>query len=79
MAVCESDIERAFFLLWTVQRAAEIQVAGRSMGGEDQVLQDDVRQKCADLTQQLIRNDGFAVIFFAAIVRKMLKGLYQVH
>ena len=39
----------------------------------------EVRQKCADLTQQLIRNDGFAVIFFAAIVRKMLKGLYQVH
>ena len=32
----------------------------------------------ADLTQQLIRNDGFAVIFFEAIVRKMLKGVYQV-
>ncbi|MFX7752026.1 class II aldolase/adducin family protein, partial [Acinetobacter baumannii] len=38
VAVCESDIQRAFFLLWTVQRAAEIQVAGRSMAGEDQLL-----------------------------------------
>ncbi|MFX7756020.1 class II aldolase/adducin family protein, partial [Acinetobacter baumannii] len=56
VAVCESDIQRAFFLLWTVQRAAEIQVAGRSMAGEDQLLPDAVRQKCADLTQQLIRN-----------------------
>ncbi|ONN64549.1 class II aldolase/adducin family protein [Herbaspirillum sp. VT-16-41] len=78
VAVCESDIERAFFLLWTVQRAAEIQVAGRAMSGEDQQLPDDVRQKCADLTQQLIRNDGFAVIFFEAIVRKMLKAVYAV-
>ena len=62
--------------MWTVQRAAEIQVAGRSMAGEDQLLPDAVRQKCADLTQQLIRKDGFAVIFFEAIVRKMLKGVY---
>jgi len=74
VAVCESDIQRAFFLLWTVQRAAEIQSAGRAMGGEDIQLSDEVRQKCADLTGQLIRNDGFAVLFFDAIVRKMLKA-----
>jgi ribulose-5-phosphate 4-epimerase/fuculose-1-phosphate aldolase len=74
VAVCERDIQRTFFLLWTVQRAAEIQSAGRAMGGEDVQLADEVRQKCADLTQQLIRNDGFAVIFFEAIVRKMLKA-----
>jgi ribulose-5-phosphate 4-epimerase/fuculose-1-phosphate aldolase len=74
VAVCESDIQRAFFLLWTVQRAAEIQAAGRAMGGDDNQLSDEVRQKCADLTAQLIRNDGFAVLFFEAIVRKMLKA-----
>jgi ribulose-5-phosphate 4-epimerase/fuculose-1-phosphate aldolase len=73
VAVCEQDIARTFFLLWTVQRAAEIQVAGRAMGGEDNLLTDEVRQRCADLTGQLIRNDGFAVLFFEAIVRKMLK------
>lgn len=73
IAVCEADVERTFFLLWTVQRAAEIQAAGRAMGGADHVLSDEVRQKCADLTQQLIRKDDFANIFFAAMVRKMLK------
>lgn len=74
VAVCEQDIQRTFFLLWTVQRAAEIQAAGRAMGGEDVHLSNEVRQKCADLTQQLIRNDGFAELFFDAIVRKMLKA-----
>jgi ribulose-5-phosphate 4-epimerase/fuculose-1-phosphate aldolase len=74
VAVCEQDIQRTFFLLWTVQRAAEIQAAGRAMGGEDVQLTHEVRQKCADLTQQLIRNDGFAELFFEAIVRKMLKA-----
>lgn len=73
VAVCEQDIARTFFLLWTVQRAAEIQVAGRAIAGEDNLLTDEVRQRCADLTAQLIRNDGFAVLFFDAIVRKMLK------
>jgi ribulose-5-phosphate 4-epimerase/fuculose-1-phosphate aldolase len=74
VAVCESDIPRAFFLLWTVQRAAEIQAQGRAMGGDDMQLSDEVRQRCADLTAQLIRNDGFAVLFFDALVRKMLKA-----
>lgn len=73
IAVCEEDIPRAFFLLWTVQRAAEIQVTGRAMAGEDNLLPDEVRQRCADLTQMLIRKDNFANLFFDALVRKMLK------
>ena len=74
VAVCERDIPRAFFLLWTVQRAAEIQSAAGAIAGEDVQLTDEVRQRCADLTGQLIRNDGFAVLFFDALVRKMLKA-----
>lgn len=74
VAVCEQDVPRAFFLLWTVQRAAEIQCAARAIDGEDVQLTDEVRQRCADLTQQLIRNDGFAVLFFDALVRKMLRA-----
>jgi ribulose-5-phosphate 4-epimerase/fuculose-1-phosphate aldolase len=73
VAVCEQDIAKTFFLLWTVQRAAEIQVAGRAIAGEDNELTDEVRQRCADLTAQLIRNDGFAILFFDALVRKMVK------
>lgn len=71
IAVGEMDIERTFFLLWTVQRAAEIQVTSGALGGEDVVLQEEISQKCADLTQMLIKDSGFAVKFFNAMVRKM--------
>lgn len=71
IAVGEMDIERTFFLLWTVQRAAEIQVTSGALGGEDVVLEEAISQKCADLTQMLIKDSGFAVKFFDAMVRKM--------
>jgi ribulose-5-phosphate 4-epimerase/fuculose-1-phosphate aldolase len=71
VAVCESTIPRAFFLLWTAQRAAEIQCSSAAHGGADVELTDEVRQRCSTLAEQLIRNDGFAIKFFDAIVRKM--------
>ncbi len=71
IAVGEMDIERTFFLLWTVQRAAEIQVTAGALGGEDNLLPEEISQKCADLTQMLIKDSGFAVKFFDAMVRKM--------
>lgn len=42
-AVCESSIARAVFLLWTVERAAEIQLGARSIAGPDVQLADGVR------------------------------------
>ena len=71
IAVGESSIEKAFFLLWTVQRAAEIQCQADAMGGEDVPLPEETKQKCADLTAMLIRESGFAMKFFDAMVRKM--------
>ena len=71
IAVGENSIEKAFFLLWTVQRAAEIQCQADSMIGEDVLLETEIKQKCADLTQMLIKDSGFAVKFFDAMVRKM--------
>lgn len=71
VAVCESTVARAFFLLWTVQRAAEIQQAARAMAGPDVALTDAVRQRCADLAGQLVRDNDVAVLFFDALVRKM--------
>lgn len=71
VAVGERDIPRAFFLLWTVQRAAEIQCAAAALKGPDVPLDDAVKQRCADLTQQLIAKDGFAGKFFDALVRRM--------
>lgn len=71
IAVGEMDIERTFFLLWTAQRAAEIQLAAGAMGGEDVIMADAIGEKCADLTQMLIKESGFADKFFNAMVRKM--------
>lgn len=71
IAVGEADIPRAFFLLWTVQRAAEVQCAAGALAGDNVALPASVSQRCADLTAQLIREDGFAVKFFDAMVRRM--------
>lgn len=71
VAVGESSIEKAFFLLWTVQRAAEIQCQADAMQGENVHLTETVQQKCADLTQMLIKESSFADKFFNAMVRKM--------
>ena len=71
IAVGESSIEKAFFLLWTVQRAAEIQCQADAMQGEDVLLDQSVKEKCAAVTATLIQDSGFATLFFNAMVRKM--------
>lgn len=71
IAVGEYDIERTLFLLWTVQRAAEIQLAAGAMGGDDVKLPEAIGEKCAGLTQMLIKESSFADKFFEAMVRKM--------
>jgi len=72
IAVGESSIEKTFFLLWTVQRAAENQLAAGALGGEDNPLQEGIAEKCAHLTAMLIRESGFATKFFDAMVRKLV-------
>lgn len=72
IAVGEADIERTFFLLWTVQRAAEIQVTAGALGGEDNLIREEIKSRCAALTQQLIKESGFAVKFYEAMVRKLI-------
>ncbi|TDQ98524.1 class II aldolase/adducin family protein [Paraburkholderia silvatlantica] len=71
IAVCEKDIPGTFMLLWTAQRAAEIQCQAAALPGRDVALDDAIRQRCADLAAQLIGNDRFAVKLFDATVRKM--------
>jgi ribulose-5-phosphate 4-epimerase/fuculose-1-phosphate aldolase len=70
VAVCEADIPRAFFLLWTVQRAAEIQCQALAMAGANTTLPPGIGQRCADLTQQLIKGYDIAERWFAAMVRQ---------
>jgi ribulose-5-phosphate 4-epimerase/fuculose-1-phosphate aldolase len=70
VAVCEADIPRTFFLLWTVQRAAEIQCQALSMAGDNVALAESIGQKCAEQTQQLIAGSGYAAKWFDAMVRR---------
>ena len=70
VAVCESNIPRTFFLLWTVQRAAEIQCLALSMAGDNVALPVTIGQRCADQAQQLIAGSDFADKWFAAMVRR---------
>ncbi len=77
VAVGEADVPRAFFLLWVVQRAAEIQCHAGQLGGPDTPLPQDVHQRCADDARRLTAESKFADMFYDAIVRKMnaAKGL----
>ena len=70
VAVCEADIPRAFFLLWTVQRAAEIQCQALSMAGPNVELPQEIGERCAKLTQHLIATNDLAEKWFAAMVRR---------
>ncbi len=71
VAVCEADIPLTFFLLWTVQRAAEIQCAAAQIPGPNSMLPEAIKEKCAADAQRLKDNASFATLLFDAMVRKM--------
>lgn len=71
IAVAEASIAQTFFLLWTVQRAVEIQCAAGALPGPDIALTEDIKEKCRDLAAKLISESDFAHQFFSAMVRKM--------
>jgi ribulose-5-phosphate 4-epimerase/fuculose-1-phosphate aldolase len=74
VAVCERDIPTTFVLLWTVQRAAEIQCQAGQLGGEDIALTDAVRERCRSAANDLGSYMGLARLVFDAAVRKMRAG-----
>lgn len=71
IAVAEASIAKAMFLLWTVQRAAEIQCAAAAVPGENTDLPEAVKVKCTEQTTMLISKSRFATRFFDGYVRKM--------
>jgi ribulose-5-phosphate 4-epimerase/fuculose-1-phosphate aldolase len=73
IAVCERDIPTTFMLLWTVQRAAEIQCQSAVLKGDDIQLSETVLQKCMDSSTDLIAHANFAKLLFDATVRRMNK------
>lgn len=76
VAVCEYNIPQAFRLLWTVQRAAEIQIQCQAgtLQGPNTILSDEIRTKCANLADKLTEDSGFSIKLFDAIVRKMRRS-----
>jgi ribulose-5-phosphate 4-epimerase/fuculose-1-phosphate aldolase len=72
VAVGAPDIPRAFMLLWTVQRACEIQCQAGMIPGPDTVLSQAVRGQCVTNSKKLIEQAEFARLFFDAAVRRMI-------
>jgi ribulose-5-phosphate 4-epimerase/fuculose-1-phosphate aldolase len=75
VAVCERDIPTTFMLLWTVQRAAEIQCQAAALGGEDVALSEAVQQRCATTAGDLGSGIPVARLVFDATVRRMRSRL----
>ena len=71
VAVCERDIPTTFALLWTVQRAAEIQCQAGALGGEDVALDEAIRERCRDSVTDLGSGIRVARLLFDATVRRM--------
>jgi ribulose-5-phosphate 4-epimerase/fuculose-1-phosphate aldolase len=71
IAVCERDIPCTFMLLWTVQRAAEIQCQAAALGGEDVELSEAVQRRCRDAATDLGSGIRVARLLFDATVRRM--------
>jgi len=74
VAVCERDIPTTFLLLWTVQRAAEIQCQAGQIPGDNLVLSDVVRERCRSAATDVGAYMGIARLVFDAAVRKMRAG-----
>ena len=71
IAACGRDIPRTFQLLWTVQRAAEIQCQAGTLPGRNIALSDEVRTRCTDSIARLNEDAAFAAKLFDANVRKL--------
>ncbi len=71
IVVCERDIPTTFALLWTAQRAAEIQCQSSALRGEDVAISDVVQRRCRDDAMDLYESIPLARLIFDATVRRM--------
>lgn len=74
IAVCGADVPSTFMLLWTVERAAQIQMLAQSMQGEQITLADTVRARCAADARRIAEGGGAARMVFDAAVRAMRRS-----
>ena len=75
VAVCGPDIASTFMLLWTVERAAQIQLLAQSMQDEQIPLAPIIREKCAADARRITGgSNGAARMVFDAAVRRMRRA-----
>lgn len=71
LLVAERDVAHAFALMWTLQRACEVQCAAAAIGGYDIPLADAVRQASKRDAYDFEAGDPICRSMFDATVRKM--------
>ncbi len=71
LLVAERDIPTAFALMWTLQRACDVQAAAESIAGEDIRVADTVRASCAHDSRHFEADGRTCHRMFEAAVRKM--------
>jgi ribulose-5-phosphate 4-epimerase/fuculose-1-phosphate aldolase len=71
LLVAEHDVAQAFGLMWTLQRACEVQCHAAAMGGYDVPLTDVVRESCKRDALHLGPDGGISRQMFEGAVRKM--------
>ena len=71
IAVCERDIPTTFMLLWTVQRAAEVQCQSAAIQGENIAISDEIKQRCRANSGDLAAGVRVARMVWDGSVRRM--------
>lgn len=71
LLVAERDLARAYSLLWTLQRACEVQCAAGAIPGDDIGLSDEIRRGCARDALQFDPDGRTCERVFDAMVRRM--------
>ena len=71
LLVGEHDVAHAFALMWTLQRACEVQCTAAAIGGYDLPLTDAVRESCKRDALHFEADGGTCQRMFDATVRRM--------
>jgi ribulose-5-phosphate 4-epimerase/fuculose-1-phosphate aldolase len=75
LLVADHDVAHAFALLWTLQRACDVQCQSAAIGGYDVPLTDAVRESCKNDALQFDPDGGTCRRMFEATVRRMERAM----
>ncbi len=75
LLVAERDVAHAFALLWTLQRACDVQCQAEATGGYDIALTEAVRESCRRDAMNFDPDGGTCRRMFEATVRRMERAM----